>query len=109
MPVQRFRITPTSRGALFKAKRWFYSTFYTKASAEVKEENKRAWTSLAAKIVEEVNARNASDKPTRLTINYEVGPRGEFKPISAVIELMEIKPLENFTIKIAEKSEGSEK
>ncbi|MCX8170610.1 MAG: hypothetical protein N3E47_01370 [Candidatus Bathyarchaeota archaeon] len=91
MPVQRFRITPTSRGALFKAKRWFYSTFYTKAPAEVKDGNKRAWTDLARKIIEEINKHNATDKPTRLTIEYEVGQRGEFKPISATLELMEMK------------------
>jgi len=41
MLVQRFRITPTSRGALFRAKRWLYSTFYTKVSAEVRGENKK--------------------------------------------------------------------
>ncbi|MEM2320606.1 MAG: hypothetical protein QXS79_01790 [Candidatus Bathyarchaeia archaeon] len=100
MQVQRFRMTPTSRGALFRAKRWFYSTFYTKAPPEVKEENKRAWVSLAGKIIEELNRRNASDKPARLTISYEVGSRGEFKPISATVELMEIKPIEVFTITV---------
>lgn len=98
MPVQRFRITPTGRGALFRAKRWFYSTFYTKAPTEIKETNKKAWTELAAKIIEEINKRNASDKPARLVINYEVGPQGEFKPISATVELMEISPLESFTV-----------
>ncbi|MEM1562547.1 MAG: hypothetical protein QXE73_05960 [Candidatus Bathyarchaeia archaeon] len=100
MQVQRFRLTPTSRGALFRAKRWFYSTFYTKAPPEVKEENKKAWVSLASKIIQELNKRNASDRPARLTINYNVGPRGEFKPISATIELMEIKPIETFTVTV---------
>lgn len=109
MPVQRFRITPTSRGALFKAKRWFYSTFYSRAPAGIREENKRAWTSLAAKIVDEINMRNASEKPTRLTINYDVGPDGEFKPISAVVELMEIKPIENLTIAVVDKPKAQEK
>jgi len=103
MPAQRFRITPTSRGALFRAKRWFYLTFYTKASPEVKEENKKAWVDLASKIIEEIGKRNATDKPTRLTINYEVGPNGAFKPISVTVELMEIKPLETFTILMANK------
>lgn len=100
MQVQRFRMTPTGRGTLFRAKRWFYSTFYTKAPPEVKEENKKAWASLAGKIIEELNKRDASNKPARLTISYEVGPRGEFKPISATIEVMEIKPIETFTIKV---------
>ena len=89
MPVQRFRITPTSRGALFRAKRWFYSTFYTKVSAEVREENKKVWADLAARLIEEINKRNASDKPARLTINYETGSRGEFKLISATLELID--------------------
>jgi len=63
MPTQRFRITPTSRGALFRAKRWFYSIFYTKElPADVKEGNKKAWVDLASKIVEEVNKRGATDK-----------------------------------------------
>ncbi|MBS7624943.1 hypothetical protein KEJ29_05130 [Candidatus Bathyarchaeota archaeon] len=98
MPTQRFRITPTSRGSLFRAKRWFYSTFYTKASAEVKEGNKRAWVDLARKVIEEINKRNAVDKPTRLTIEYEVGQNGEFKPISVTVELMEMKTVDTVTI-----------
>lgn len=100
MQVQRFRMTPTSRGALFRAKRWFYSAFYTKAPPEVRGENKKAWVSLAGKIIAELNKRNASNKPARLTISYEVGPKGEFKPISATVEIMEIKPVETFTISV---------
>jgi len=102
MPTQRFRITPTSKGALFRAKRWFYSTFYTNAPAEVREENKKVWVDLATRLVGEINKRSAADKPARLTINYETGPRGEFKPLSATVELMEIKPLETFTIFVSE-------
>jgi hypothetical protein len=108
MPVQRFRITPTSRGALFRAKRWFYSTFYTNVPSEVREENKKIWVDLAGKIVEEINKRNAADKPARLTINYETGPRGEFMPLSATVELMEIKPLDTITI-FASKEEERKK
>lgn len=106
MPTQRFRITPTSRGALFRAKRWFYSIFYTKElPADVREVNKKAWVDLASRLVEEVNKRNASDKPTRLIINYESGPRGEFIPLSATVELMEIKPLETFTVYLSKEEE----
>lgn len=105
MPIQKFRITPTSRGALFRAKRWFYSTFYSNAPAEIREENKRAWVDLASKLVEEINKRNAADKPARLTINYETGPRGEFIPLSATIELMEIRSLETFTIYASKEEE----
>ncbi|MEM2563654.1 MAG: hypothetical protein QXZ46_06700, partial [Candidatus Bathyarchaeia archaeon] len=60
--------------------------------------NKKVWVDLAAKLVEEINKRNATDKPARLIINYETGPRGEFKPLSATIEIMEIRPLETLTI-----------
>jgi hypothetical protein len=102
MPTQRFRITPTSKSALFRAKRWFYSTFYTNVPVEVREENRKIWVDLAAKLVEEINKRSAADKPARLIINYETGPRGEFKPLSAIVELMEIKPLETFTIFVSE-------
>jgi len=108
MPVQRFRINPTSKSALFRAKRWFYSTFYTNAPADVKEENKKVWVDLAARLIEEINKRNAADKPARLIINYETGPRGEFKPLSATIELMEIRPLETFTV-FASKEEEKKK
>ncbi|MBS7635301.1 hypothetical protein KEJ34_07470 [Candidatus Bathyarchaeota archaeon] len=105
MPVQRFRITPTSKSALFRAKRWFYLTFYSNVSTEVREENRKIWVDLAGKIVEEINRRNAADKPARLTINYEKGPRGEFKPFSATVELMEIKTLETFTIYTSKEEE----
>ena len=105
MPVQRFRITPTSKSALFRAKRWFYSMFYTKAPENVREENKKVWVDLAGKLVEEINKRNAAEKPARLTINYEVGSNGEFKPLSATVELMEIKPLETFTVYLSKEEE----
>jgi hypothetical protein len=105
MPIQRFRITPTSKSALFRAKRWFYLTFYTNVPAEVREENRKVWVDLAGKIVEEINKRNAAEKPARLTINYEKGPRGEFQPSSVTVELMEIKPLETFTIYASKEEE----
>lgn len=106
MHTQKFRITPTSRGALFRAKRWFYSIFYTKDLPEdVREANKKSWVDLASRLVEEVNKRNASDKPARLTINYKSGPRGEFIPLSATLELMEIRPLETFTVYLSKEEE----
>jgi hypothetical protein len=105
MPIQRFRITPTSKSALFRAKRWFYLTFYTNVPAEIREENRKVWVDLAGKIVEEINKRNAADKPARLTINYEKGSRGEFHPLSVTVELMEIKPLETFTIYTSKEEE----
>lgn len=106
MPTQRFRITPTSRGALFRAKRWFYASFYSREiPSDVREENKKIWADLASKLVEEVNKRNASDKPARLTVNYESGPRGEFIPLSVTLELMEIRPLDTVTIYLSKEEE----
>jgi len=107
---QRFKISPTSKGAIFKLKRWFYLTFFTKASKEVKEKNREEWLKLSRKLIQEINERNASEKPARITLEYEVGLNNEFKPISATIELMEIKPIESFKIqfKEMEKEEGKE-
>ncbi|MEM1550663.1 MAG: hypothetical protein QXX56_00830 [Candidatus Bathyarchaeia archaeon] len=106
MPIQRFRITPTSRGALFRAKRWFYSVFYAKElPADVRENNKKIWVDMASRLVEEINKRNAADKPTRLIINYESSPRGEFIPLSVTLELMEIKPIETLTIYLSKDEE----
>lgn len=106
MPEQRFRIAPTGRGAIFRAKRWFYATFYSSASEDVKEENKKAWTAVATKLVEEMNKRNASDMPTRITLKYETGINGEFKPISATVELMELKPVGSFTVHFSPEAES---
>lgn len=99
MPVrQRFKISPTSRGAIFKLKRWFYLNFFSKAPADVREKNKQAWLELSRKLIDEINRRNASDKPARVTLEYDVGPNNEFVPMAATIELMEIKPIEVITV-----------
>ncbi|MCS7097337.1 MAG: hypothetical protein NZ926_02635 [Candidatus Methanomethylicia archaeon] len=99
MPEQRFRIAPTGRGAIFRAKRWFYATFYTKSlPLEVKEGNKKIWTDLARRMVEEINKYGYSDNPTRLSIKYETGPNGEFKPISVMLEVMSIEPVKTIVI-----------
>lgn len=102
MPAQRFRLTPTGRGAVFRAKRWFYSVFSKNASEDVKAGNVKAWTEMASKLVERMNAEGVSDKPTRLTIEYETGPRGEFKPISATVEVYEMRPVKTFTVSFRE-------
>ncbi|MEM2537317.1 MAG: hypothetical protein QXK29_04165 [Candidatus Bathyarchaeia archaeon] len=101
MPLtQRFKISPTSKGAIFKLKRWFYLNFFTKISAEVKERNKQAWLELSRRLIDEINRRGASDKPARITLEYEKGANNEFTPLRATVELMEIKPLEVFTIEL---------
>ncbi|MEM2188178.1 MAG: hypothetical protein QXO15_00210 [Nitrososphaerota archaeon] len=104
MPTQRFRIAITGKGALFRAKRWFYSSFYSNTPDDVKEENKRAWVSLAAKIIEEMNKRGVSDKPARLTIEYEAGSRGKFIPTSATLEVIEMRVLETINIHASEEA-----
>ncbi|MCS7112755.1 MAG: hypothetical protein RMJ00_01615 [Nitrososphaerota archaeon] len=94
---QRFRISPSGRGAIFRMKRWFYATFYSGVSdREVKESNRRIWLDLSRKLIEEINKRSAADKPTRIVLEYEVDPKGLFKPISATVEILELKPVETF-------------
>jgi len=101
MPVrQRFKISPTSRGAVFKLKRWFYLNFFSKTPTDVKEKNRQVWLELSRKLIEEINKRGASDKPARITVEYEKGVNNEFIPLTATVELMEIKPLEVFTIEL---------
>ncbi|MEM1659102.1 MAG: hypothetical protein QXK94_08730 [Candidatus Jordarchaeales archaeon] len=102
MPAQRFRLTPTGRGAVFRAKRWFYSVFSKNASEDIKARNVKAWTEMASKLVERMNAEGVSDKPTRLTIEYETGPHGEFNPVSATVEVYEMKPVKTFTVSFRE-------
>ncbi|MCS7098404.1 MAG: hypothetical protein NZ922_05470 [Candidatus Methanomethyliaceae archaeon] len=98
MPVQRFRISPTCRGAIFKAKRWFYATFCKKGDQKVLEENKKTWTKLATKLVEEANKLGISDKPVRLTIEYTTGMDGVFKPLQVMLEVFEMRSLGTHTI-----------
>jgi|YelNatPaOPRAMG01_1025707.scaffolds.fasta_scaffold00829_15 hypothetical protein len=101
---QRFKISPTGRGAVFKLKRWFYLSFYTKSIPDdVKKKNRDAWLELSRKLVEEMNRRNASEKPTRITLEYETSPNNEFKPRSVMVEVMEMKPLETFKISFIER------
>lgn len=111
MPLrQRFKISPTSKGAVFKLKRWFYLNFFSKTPADVKEKNKQIWLELSRKLIEEINRRGASDKPARITLEYEKGANNEFKPLKVTVELMEIKPLEAFTIELkAEERLGERK
>jgi len=94
---QRFRISPSGRGAIFRMKRWFYATFYSNISdKEVKESNRKAWLDISRRLIEEINKRNAADKPTRIVLEYEADPKGLFKPISATVEVLELKPVETF-------------
>uniref|UniRef100_A0A7V4JRE0 Uncharacterized protein n=1 Tax=Thermodesulfobacterium geofontis TaxID=1295609 RepID=A0A7V4JRE0_9BACT len=101
---QRFKIAPTGRGAIFRLKRWFYLAFYGKNVAEdIKEKNKNTWLELSRRLIEEINNRGASEKPTRITLEYEDTSNNEFRPISVIIEVMEMKPLESFKIYFMER------
>lgn len=100
---QRFKISPTGRGAIFKLKRWFYLSFYTKNVPDnIREKNRKNWLELSRRLIEEMNKRSASEKPTRITLEYELGPNNEFKPISVAVEVMEMKLLESFKISFKE-------
>ncbi len=94
VPVQEFKIGKC-RGAIFRAKRWFYMRFYGKdLPGEVRERNKRAWVEFATKMVKETSERGISDKPVRLTIEYVEGENREFKPVAATFEVLELKPVD---------------
>ncbi|MBS7611319.1 hypothetical protein KEJ27_03800 [Candidatus Bathyarchaeota archaeon] len=102
---QRFKISPTGRGAIFKLKRWFYLTFYTKNMPDdVKERSRSVWLELSRRLIEEMNRRRASEKPTRITLEYEADPNNEFKPISVAVEVMEMKPIESFKVSLREEA-----
>lgn len=90
--VWRSRITPTVRGAIFRAKRWFYATFYKKdIPAEKKEESRRRWAELARVLVEKTSAENLSDYAARITIHYN-DSNGIFKPVKVELETFIMKP-----------------
>lgn len=96
----RTRITPTCRGAIFRAKRWFYATFYTPQNdPDIKEKSRENWTSLARRLVEESNKKGYSEKAARLTIIYD-DEGGLFKPIAATIEIFELRQIDKIEIKI---------
>jgi len=94
MPVQEFKVGKC-RGAIFRAKRWFYMRFYSKSlPPEIRERNKQAWVEFAAKMVKETSERGISDKPVRLTIEYVESENKEFKPVVATFEVLELKPVD---------------
>ncbi len=96
--VWRSKIAPTCRGAIFRAKRWFYGTYYSKAAdEESREKSRENWARLARMLVEKSNAEGASDKAARLTIYY-TDEGGVFKPIRAEIEVFELKPVKTITV-----------
>ncbi|RLE58871.1 MAG: hypothetical protein DRJ32_05640 [Thermoprotei archaeon] len=97
LSVWRSRITPTCRGAIFRAKRWFYATFYSKADEATREKSRENWTKLARALVEKSNEAGASEKAARLIIYYKT-ENGVFVPIKAEIEVYELKQVDKLEI-----------
>lgn len=96
--IWRSKIAPTCRGAIFRAKRWFYATFYTKVGDEAKrEKSKENWARLARMLVEKSNEEQVSDKAARIIIYY-TEEDGVFNPIRAQIEVYDMKLLKTIEV-----------
>ncbi|HDI74347.1 MAG TPA: hypothetical protein ENF55_00170 [Thermoprotei archaeon] len=96
--VWRSKIAPTCRGAIFRAKRWFYATFYSKEADEAKKEkSKENWVKLARMLVEKSNEAGYSDKAARIVIYYK-DEDGVFNPVKAEIEVFELKKVDTLEI-----------
>ncbi|RLE82782.1 MAG: hypothetical protein DRJ51_00455 [Thermoprotei archaeon] len=99
--VWRSKIAPTARGAIFRAKRWFYATYYSRAPEEKREISKQNWANLARKLVEETNREGVSDKGARVIIYYR-DDEGVFRPLRAEIEVYNLNPIKTLTITMEE-------
>jgi len=104
LKVWRSKLAPTARGAIFRAKRWFYATFYAKGDPDKREISKQNWAQLARKLVEETNREGVSDKGARVIIYYR-DDDGIFKPIRAEVEVYNLNPIKTLTIIPGEESE----
>jgi len=97
--VWRSKISPTCRGAIFRAKRWFYATFYSKTSTGDKEKSRENWIKLAREMVRISNEEGVSENAARITIYY-TDEGGAFNPIRAEIEVFEMKPVKTLEVKL---------
>jgi hypothetical protein len=104
MTEQKFRISPTAKGAIFRLKRWFYAYMYSKVPSEAKEASREAWGELVGKLIDEINKRGAAEKPARISLSYEEGPKGEFVPLSVKMEIFELAPKETINISFSERA-----
>ncbi len=102
----RSKITPTARGAIFRAKRWFYATFYSKSSSENKEKSRENWARLARLLVEKSNKEGVSEKAARVIIHY-YDKNGLFEPVRAELEIYELRPIKTLEITEDELKESS--
>jgi len=106
---QKFRISPTGKGAIFRLKRWFYATLFSKIPADARETSRAAWTELVGKLIDEINKRGVADKPARISLIYEQGLKGEFIPLSVKMEIFELVPRDTINISFSEKVAEIEK
>jgi len=97
----RSKIAPTARGAIFRAKRWFYATFYSKSSSENKEKSRENWARLARLLVEKSNKEGVSDKAARVIIHY-YDKDGLFQPVRAELEIYDLRPVKTLSIEESE-------
>ena len=96
--VWRSRIVPSSRGAIFRAKRWFYGTIYASIKEQdAKERSKENWARLARALVEKSNSEGVSDKAARITIYYRMVD-GVFTPVKAELEAYELRPIKTIEV-----------
>ena len=109
MTEQKFRISPTGKGAIFRLKRWFYATLFSKIPADARETSRAAWTELVGKLIDEINKRGVADKPARISLIYEQGLKGEFIPLSVKMEIFELVPRDTINISFSEKVAEIEK
>ncbi len=104
MTEQKFRISPTGRGAIFRLKRWFYAYMYSKVPSEAKEASRKAWGELVGKLIDELSKVGGAEKPARISLSYEEGPKGEFVPLSVKMEIFELVPKETINISFSERA-----
>lgn len=104
LKIWRSKIAPTARGAIFRAKRWFYATFYSKSGGGLRERSRENWVRLARMLVERSNEEGVSDKAARVVIYY-YDRDGFFNPVRAELEVYELKPIK--TINISEEELSS--
>ena len=98
--IWRSKITPSTRGAIFRAKRWFYATFYNKGTPKDKRERSKInWVKLARMLVERSNKEGITDNGARLIIHYKIED-SVFVPKKAEIEVYDLKPLKKVTVEM---------
>ncbi len=107
MPVFQTRLCPTIRGAIFRARRWFYGTYARTENEEVRRRNIERWKRLAGLLVNLSSERGLSDKAGRIIIEYNeivnLDGSKEFDPVIVRIEVYE--KLDEIVVNLKEQGE----